>query len=111
MFKSRSILNSLIVFSAILGLVFVIGCGNSKKMQKMSDFLMEYSKAVDEYSDLIGKGEKEKSAEVKIKIESFMSRWTEMEMEIGSELTPQDLNKVNKEYQNITEKYHNLAQK
>ena len=75
----------------------------------MSDFLMEYSKAVDEYSDVIGKGEKEKSAEVEKKIKSFMSRWTEMEM--GSELTPQELNKLDKEYQNITEKYHNLAQK
>ena len=46
-----------LVFFTILGLVFVIGCGNSKEMQKMSGFLMEYSKAVDEYSDVIGKGE------------------------------------------------------
>ncbi len=111
MFKNRSIINSFIVFSAILGLVFVISCGNSKNMQKMSDFLMEYSKAVDEYSDVIGKGEKEKSAEVEKKIKSFMSRWTEMEMEMGSELTPQELNKLDKEYQNITKKYYNLAQK
>jgi len=111
MFKIRSILNILIVFSAILGLVFVIGCGKSKEMQQLSDFLMEYSKAVDEYSDVIGKGEKEKSAEMEIKIKSMMSRWMEMEMEMGSELTPQQLNKVNKEYKDITEKYHNLAKK
>jgi len=109
MFKSRSILNNLIVFSAILGFVFVIGCGTSEKMHKMSDFLIEYSKAVDEYSDAIGKGEKEKIAELDKKIKSFMSRWTEMEM--GMELTPQEVNKLDKEYQNITEKYHNLAQK
>jgi hypothetical protein len=96
---------------AIFGLVFVIGCGNSKEMQKMSDFLMEYSKAVDEYSDVIGKGEKGKSAEVEKKIKSFMSKWTEMEMEFGSELTPQELNKLDKEYKNITGKYHKLAQR
>jgi hypothetical protein len=35
----------------------------------------------------------------------------EMKMELGSELTPQELNKLDKEYQNITEKYNNLAQK
>jgi hypothetical protein len=111
MFENRSILNSLIVFLAIFGLIFVIGCGNSKQMQKMSDFLMEYSKAVDEYSDVIGKGEMGKRPEVEKKIKSFMSKWTEMEMEFGGELTPQELNKLDKEYQNITGKYHNLAQK
>ena len=110
MFKSRSILNRLIVLLAILGLVFVIGCGNSKAMQNMSDFLMEYSKAVDEYSDAIGKGEKEKSADLEKKIKSFMSKWTEKEMEFGSELTPQELNKLDKEFKNITEKYQKLAQ-
>ncbi len=111
MFKSESILNNLIVFLAILGFLFVIGCGNSKEMQKMSDFLMEYSKAVDEYSDAIGKGEHEKSAEIEKKIMSFMSKWPEMKMELGSEVTPHDLNKLDKEYQNITEKYNDLAQK
>ena len=111
MFKSRSILNSLIVFLSIAGLVFVIGCGNSSEMQKMSDFLMEYSKTVDEYADAIGKGEKGKSAEVEKKIKSFISKWTEMEMEFGSKLTPQELNKLDKEFKNITEKYHKLAQK
>jgi hypothetical protein len=109
MFKNRSILNHLIVFSAIFGLV--IGCGDSKEMQQMSDFLMEYSKAVDEYSDAIGKGEKEKSAELETKIKSMMSKWMEMKVEMGSELTPRQLNIVNKEYQDITEKYRNLSQK
>jgi len=109
MFKTRSILNHLIVFSTIFGLLFVIGCGDSKELQKMSDFLKEYSKTVDEYSDAIGKGEKGKSEEVEKKIMSFMSKWTEMEMELGSELTPQELNKLDKEYQNITGKYNKLA--
>jgi hypothetical protein len=111
MVKSRSIQSIFFVFSAILCLIFIIGCGNSKEMQKMSDFLMEYSKAVDEYSDAIGKGAKGKSAEVEQKIKSFMSKWTEMEMEFGSELTPQEINKLDKEYQNITRKYNMLAQK
>lgn len=111
MVKSRSILINFLVFSAILSLVFVNACGNSKEMQQMSDFLLEYTKAVDEYSDAIGKGEHAKSAEIEKKIQSFMSKWTEMEMELGSELTPQELNKLDKEYQNITGKYHKLAKK
>jgi hypothetical protein len=44
MLKIRSIRIKLIVFSAIFGLLFVIGCGNSKEMQTMSEFLMEFSK-------------------------------------------------------------------
>jgi hypothetical protein len=40
-----------------------------------------------------------------------MSKWMEMKMELGSEVTPQDLNKLDKQYQNITGKYHKLAPK
>ena len=111
MLKSRSIRIKLIVFSVIFGLLFVIGCGNSKEMQTMSDFLMDFSKAVDEYSDVIGKEEHGKSAETEKKIMSFMSKWMEMKMELGSEVTPQDLNKLDRQYQNIMGKYHKLAQK
>ena len=47
-----------------------------------------------------------------IKISKFsLVTEMEMEMEMGSELTPQELNKLDKEYQNITKKYYNLAQK
>ena len=72
---------------------------------------MEFSKAVDEYSDVIGKGEHGRSAEIEKKIMSFMSKWMEMKMEWGSEITPQDLNKLDKQYQDITRKYNKLAQK
>ncbi|NNK85487.1 MAG: hypothetical protein HKO91_08060, partial [Desulfobacterales bacterium] len=75
------------------------------------DFLMDYGKAVDEYSNAIDKGEKEKSAELEIKIKTMMSKWMEMKVEMGSELTPRQLNIVNQEYKDITEKYQNLAQK
>ena len=50
MFKSKSILNYVIVFSAIIGLAFVIGCGSSQEKQMMSDFLQQYNQKVDEYS-------------------------------------------------------------
>jgi hypothetical protein len=94
MVKSRSIQSIFLVFSAILCLIFIIRCGNSKEMQKMSDFLMEYSTAVDQYSDDIGKGAKRNGAEVEQKIKSFMSKWTEMEMAFGNELTHQEQNKL-----------------
>ena len=46
----KSTLNFVIVFSALFGLVFVIGCGSSADKQTMSDYLKLYSDSVNEYS-------------------------------------------------------------
>ena len=99
------------MLSVIFGLFFVIGCGSSKETQKMSDFLKEYSKTVDEYIDLFNKGEKEKSAEIEVKLKSFMSKWGELKMESSDELTPQALDKLDQEFQNISAKFNKLVGK
>ena len=111
MSNNRSIKFYLIVLSVIIGLFFVIGCGSSKETQKMSDFLKEYSKTVDEYTDFLNKGEKEKSAEIEVKLKSFMSKWDELKMEMSDEITPQTLNELDQEFQNISAKYKQLAAK
>ena len=105
MIRFKSTLNFVIVLTALLGLV--IGCGSSAEKQAMSDFLVLYDNTVKEYSA----ADESKRAEMKEKLDSFKTKWANIEMEMGSELTPQELNKLDKEYQNITEKYHNLAQK
>ena len=111
MAKFKSTLHYFIVASAIIGLVFVMGCNGSEEKQKMSNFLQEYNKTLDEYSEVVNKADKIKKAELEDKLNSYISKWTEMKIEMGSEITPQTLDKLDEEYQQITKKFKALAQK
>jgi hypothetical protein len=105
MIKLKSTLNFVIVFSALLGLVFIIGCGNSAKKQVMSDFLKLYSDSVNEYST----ADDSKRAELKEKIDSFKAKWVEIKIEMDGQVTPQVLDELDNEYEKITKKYVSLA--
>ncbi|MBW2249940.1 MAG: hypothetical protein JRF60_04755 [Deltaproteobacteria bacterium] len=105
MFRFKTTLNFVIVLTALLGLV--IGCGNSAEKQTLMDFLVTYDNAVKEYSA----ADESKRAEMKEKLDSFKTKWVNIEMEMGSELTPQELNKLDNEYQKITKKYISLTHK
>ena len=73
----------------------------------MSQFLLEYGKTVEAYSTA-DNGQK---AEIAEKVASYKAQWTHMKMELGDELTPQALDKLDNEYQVITKKYTDLAGK
>ena len=111
MFNLRSTLRYVIVFTAIFGVVFVIGCGSSKEKQQMSNFMQQYSKAVTDYSDVINTADKSKKAELEEILDSYKTKWTDMKIELGNEITPQALNELDQEYQEITKKYSSLAGK
>ena len=111
MAKIKSTLIHFIVLSVILGLVFVVGCGKSRETQQMSDFLQQYSKTLDEYSDVINKHDNIQKAKIEEKIKAYNTKWTEMKIQMGEEVTPQTLNKLDEEYQAISKKYQKLAGK
>jgi len=107
MLKIKPNLNYVVVFAAIIGLVLVIGCGTSQEKQQMMDFIQKFGKEVDEYA----KAENGQKAELAAKIESDMAKWTEMKIEMGSELTPQTLDKLDSEYQKFTKEFKTLSSK
>ena len=107
MIRFKTTLNLVILFSALLGLVFASGCGNSKEEQKMIDFLKLYSDTVDEYAA----ADDVKKAELKAKLDTFASKWSDMEMEMDGRLTPNDLEKYDKQFKEIKNKYASLAGK
>ena len=107
MFKTKATLNFVIVFLAIIGLAFVIGCGSSQEKQMMSDFLQQYNQEVDEYSA----ADNGKKAEMQGKLDSYTSKWSDMKMDLGGHVTPQALNELDKEYDKIKKKYASLADK
>jgi len=107
MIRLKTTLNFLIVFSVLLGMVLVIGCGNSKEEQAMTDFLKLFSDTVDQYAT----ADEAKKAELKAKLDTFASKWSDMEMEMDGRLTPNDLEKYDKQYKEIQKKYESLTGK
>ncbi len=107
MISSKSTLFLVMMVSALLGLVVIVGCGNSAEEKAMMDFLKLYSDTVDQYA-AADDGEK---AELKAKLDTFHSKWSEMEMQMDGRLTPNDLEKFDKQYKEIEEKYKSLSGK
>ena len=106
MLKSKSTLNFVMLFSALIGLIFVVGCSGSAEKQKMSDILKLYSNAVNEYE---AAGDTQR-AQLKEKIDSYKLKCSDMmsELELKDKLTPQVMNELEKEYKEITKKYTSL---
>jgi len=103
MIRFKTALNFVICFTALVGLVFVIGCGSSAQKQVMSDFLQMYSDSVNEYAE----ADESKRAVMKEKMDSFSSKWSAMKSDMGSRslVTPNALEDLDKQYKQIAHKY------
>ena len=99
--KLKSTLTFVVVFSAILGLVFVMGCGGSAEKQEMSQLLKLYNDAVNEYET----ADDTKKAELKEKIDGYRHEWSSKIGQLNDKVTPQVVNKLDKEYKEISKKY------
>ena len=106
MLKSKSTLNFVMLFAALLGLIFVIGCGGSAEKQEMSDLLKLYSYTVSEYEA----ADDTKRPQLKEKIESYRLKCSTAisELELNAKATPQVIKKLEREYKEITKKYETL---
>ena len=107
MLKIKPNLNVVAVLAAIMGLVFVIGCGDSPEKQQMTHFIQEFGTAVEQYA----KADDGQKAELQKKLDGYISKWTQLKIEMGSELTPQVLDKLDSEYQKLAKEYKSLAGK
>ena len=101
----RSKLSCVVAVALITGLVFTVGCGESPEKQKMSTFLQEFSQTVSEFAA----ADQSKKGELEAKLKDYMSKWTAMKFELGGEVTPQVLEKMDMEYQKIAHEYEKLA--
>lgn len=109
MSKILSFPKTIILFSIIFVIISVIGCGPSKEHQQMTSFMVEYNQAVDTYIELSKQTDANGIAEAKAKVESFQSQWSDMKIEIGSEVTPQVLNELDDEFHAITKKFKAIS--
>lgn len=109
MVKTPSLFKIVIPLALIFVIMALVGCGPSKEKQMMSSFITEYSQAVDAYAELSKQADKNGIDEAKAKIESFKSRWSDMKMDMASEVTPQVLNQLDDEFKMITKKFQSIA--
>jgi outer membrane murein-binding lipoprotein Lpp len=107
MLKIKSNLTFVAVLAAITGLVFLVGCGESQEKQQMSAFIQEFGSAVQEYA----KAEDGQKAELETKLATLMEKWTQMKIDMGSEITPQVLDKLDAEYQKFAKEFKTLSGK
>ena len=104
MIRPRFPLNFVICFAVIAALAIVIGCGASAEKQAMSDFLQMYSDTVNEYAE----ADESKRAVMQEKMESFATKWSDMKMEMGSLVTPNALEELDKQFKQIAKEYARL---
>ncbi|MGD8493052.1 MAG: hypothetical protein PVH44_05565 [Desulfobacterales bacterium] len=107
MLKIKSNLKLVVVLAAITGLVFLVGCGDSQEKQQMTALIQEFGTTVQAYS----KAEDGQKAELETKLNSLMEKWNQMKLDLGSEVTPQVLDKLDTEYQKFAKKYKTLSGK
>jgi hypothetical protein len=104
MLNAKSTLNFVMLLSALLGLIFVIGCGDSAVKQEMSEFLKLYSVTVSEYEA----ADDTKRTQMKEKIDTFRLKWSAMIVELNDKVTPQVMNELEREFKEISKKYASL---
>ena len=108
---SKSILMYLVVFFTLFGFFMVLGCGSSAEKEKMMAFMQDYQKTLDEYADAISRSDKDKKAEIEVKLDGLKGQWMLLKMDIGSEVTPQTMEKFEVEFGKLVKKYAELSGK
>jgi hypothetical protein len=108
MIKRQTFWTSAIILVTILGLVSFVGCGPSKEQQQMNSIVTEYGQAVDTYVELNGNGDTNALSEAKAKIEALQTQWMGIKSEMVGEVTPQVMQKLDKEFKTITKKYEEV---
>ena len=107
----KSSLKNLVLFAALAGMFMALGCGDSVEKEKMTAFMQNYQKNLDEYADAIGKADSTKKAEIEAKLDALKGQWELLKEEIGTEVTPQTMEKMEAEFQNLAKKYAELSGK
>lgn len=105
---AKSTLNCLIVISAVLGLLLVAGCGGSSEKDHMATFIQDYQTSLDNYAAAINKADSAQKAEIEAKLEASETKWLNLKEEAAQNVTPQVMEKFEKEFQAVKKKYESL---
>jgi hypothetical protein len=108
---SKPILKYLVLFAALAAMVVAAGCGPNAEKEKMAAFIQDYRNTLDEYADASSKGDNSKKAELEAKLDALKDQWMLLTEQIGSEVTPQTMEKFSAEMGKLSKKYAELSGK
>ena len=111
MSASKSILKYLVLFAVLATMAIFFGCGPSAEKERMSAFIHDYEKTLDEYAGAISKGDDARKAETEAKLDNLKGQWTLLKEDIGTEVTPQTMEKFEAEFIKLEKKYGELSGK
>ena len=107
----KSVLFYLILISTVVGLLLITGCGGNAQKDQMAAFLQDYQKNLSSYAEAITKSDNQKMAELKATLDASKSQWLVLKSEAIETMTPQAVEKFEREFQIAEEQYTSLNKK
>ena len=111
MSAAKSTLKCLIIVSVMLGLLMSAGCGGTEEKDRMTALLQDFNKHLDEYAAAVSKADSGKKEEIGAKLEALKTEWTLLEESTGDKITPQAMEKFEREFKAVWQKYASLSGK
>ncbi len=105
-FQSKMRLAAVFFIMATL-VVSLFACGDSQGVATLNSCLSEFSGLIEDYKHTPA-NDKTKQAELDAKIEATRAKWTNFRNELGSEITPQDMDELVKKYDKLMSTLSNL---
>lgn len=108
---SKLNLKCLVLYAVLAAMMMAVGCGPSAEKEKMTAFMQDYQKTLNEYADAISKSDNDKKSEIKAKLDAIEGKWMLLKGEIGAEVTPQTMEKFEAEFGKLVDKHAELSGK
>jgi len=90
---------AIIVILALFPIAFA-GCGDSQGVTTLNAHLSEFSELIDNYKTTVT-GDQSKQPELDARIAAMSAKWTNIRNELGSDITPQKMDELVKQYDNL----------
>ncbi len=78
----------------------LMGCGESQGVTTLTAWLSDFSQLIEDYKGSIG-SDQSKQAELDAKITTMTAKWVDMRNEFGAEVTPQQMEKMVRQYESL----------
>lgn len=89
------VISVIVIISASLS-----GCGDSQGVTTLNAHLSEFSAIIEDYKTTAA-DDKSKQSELDAKIADMSAKWTDIRNEFGAEITPQKMDELVKQYDNL----------
>ena len=107
----KPVLKCIVLVLAAAGLLLIAGCGGGVEKEKMAAFLAEYQENLDKYAEAISKADSALKSEIEAKLDASKNQWLVLKDAATQNITPQVMEKFEKEYQVVRKKYESLHDK